>query len=198
MSFAEIFGIRKLRVPGLSCSVICVILRLAVSVEHRLVTDRQTDRQTHDYAAHAALAWRRAVKTDLHEVFYGRRQKRRGTERRGRTPPCRSHGNGGNAVAVWLISHIHARAIASDQHDLPAATRQVGAYKHYVVRRRRRRTLPLYITATAARTATVRNSAVSCHRAIFAVPINVFTSLSVSLAFRCATTFSKLGVQSLV
>ena len=28
---------------GLSCGVVCVILRLAVLVEHRLVTDRQTD-----------------------------------------------------------------------------------------------------------------------------------------------------------
>ena len=32
------------RVPGLSCGVVCVILRLAVLVELRLVTDRQTDR----------------------------------------------------------------------------------------------------------------------------------------------------------
>jgi len=30
------------RVPRLSCGVVCVILRLAVSVEHRLVTDRLT------------------------------------------------------------------------------------------------------------------------------------------------------------
>jgi len=36
----------KTRIPGLSCGVICVILRLAVLVELRLVTDRQTDRQT--------------------------------------------------------------------------------------------------------------------------------------------------------
>jgi len=43
LSFAEIFGIRKTRIPGLSCGVVCVILRLAVSVEHRLVTDRKTD-----------------------------------------------------------------------------------------------------------------------------------------------------------
>ena len=41
MSFAELFGTRK-RVFGLSCGVVCVILRLAVLVEHRLVTDRQT------------------------------------------------------------------------------------------------------------------------------------------------------------
>jgi len=42
-----------------------VTLRLAVSVEHRLVTDRQTDRQTHDDGT--ALAWRPAVikRTDL-------------------------------------------------------------------------------------------------------------------------------------
>jgi len=35
---------QKARVPGLSCGVVCVILRLAVSVELRLVTD--TDGQT--------------------------------------------------------------------------------------------------------------------------------------------------------
>jgi len=35
--------IQKTRVPGLSCGVVCVILCLAVSVEHRLVTDGQTD-----------------------------------------------------------------------------------------------------------------------------------------------------------
>ena len=37
---------QKTRVPGLSCGVVCVILRLAVLVEHRLVTDGQTDGQT--------------------------------------------------------------------------------------------------------------------------------------------------------
>jgi len=37
---------QKTRVPGLSCGVVCVILRFAVLVELRLVTDRQTDRQT--------------------------------------------------------------------------------------------------------------------------------------------------------
>jgi len=34
---------QKTRVTGLSCGVVYVILRLAVLVEHRLVTDRQTD-----------------------------------------------------------------------------------------------------------------------------------------------------------
>ena len=38
--------LQKTRVPGLSCGVVCVILPLAVLVEHRLVTDRQTDRRT--------------------------------------------------------------------------------------------------------------------------------------------------------
>ena len=33
----------KTRVPGLSCGVVYVILCLAVLVEHRLVTDGQTD-----------------------------------------------------------------------------------------------------------------------------------------------------------
>jgi len=37
---------QKTRVPGLSCGVVCAILRLAVLVEHRLVTDRRTDGQT--------------------------------------------------------------------------------------------------------------------------------------------------------
>jgi len=33
---------QKARLPGLSSGVVGVILRLAVLVEHRLVTDRQT------------------------------------------------------------------------------------------------------------------------------------------------------------
>ena len=37
---------QKTTVPGLSCGVIYVILRLAVLVELRLVTDRQTDGRT--------------------------------------------------------------------------------------------------------------------------------------------------------
>ena len=36
--------LQKTRVPGLSCGVVYVILRLAVLVEHRLVKDGQTDR----------------------------------------------------------------------------------------------------------------------------------------------------------
>ena len=35
---------QKTRVPVVSCGVVCVILRLAVLVEHRLVTDGRTDR----------------------------------------------------------------------------------------------------------------------------------------------------------
>jgi len=41
-SFAEIIGIRKLESPGLSCGVVCMILRLSISVEHRLVRDMTT------------------------------------------------------------------------------------------------------------------------------------------------------------
>ena len=37
---------QKTRVPVVSRGVVCVILRSAVLVEHRLVTDGQTDRQT--------------------------------------------------------------------------------------------------------------------------------------------------------
>ena len=46
--------------PALSCGVVSMILHLAVSVEHRLVTDRQTDR--HTTTANTAPAWGRAVK----------------------------------------------------------------------------------------------------------------------------------------
>jgi len=38
------FQHQKTRVPGLSCGIVCMILRLAISVEHWLVVDRQTDR----------------------------------------------------------------------------------------------------------------------------------------------------------
>ena len=37
---------QKTRVPGLSYGFVCVILRLAVLVELRLVTDRQADTDT--------------------------------------------------------------------------------------------------------------------------------------------------------
>jgi len=61
LSFAEIFGVRKLlRVPDLLCGIVCVILCWAVSVKHWLVTDRQIDR--HTTMAYTALAWYRAVK----------------------------------------------------------------------------------------------------------------------------------------
>ena len=38
--------LQKTRVPVLLCGVVCVILRLAILVEHQLVTDEQTDGQT--------------------------------------------------------------------------------------------------------------------------------------------------------
>ena len=41
MNFAMIFGNRK-RVMRLSCGVVCVILRLAVLIQYRSVTDTQT------------------------------------------------------------------------------------------------------------------------------------------------------------
>ena len=59
--FRKQFWRQKTRVPGLSCGVVCVILRLAVLVELRLVTDTQT----HDHSIHVyreSIA--RAVKTD--------------------------------------------------------------------------------------------------------------------------------------
>ena len=58
---------QKTRVKGLSCGVICVILRLAVLIQYRSVTDThthtETDRQTDTQRRHIPrLARRRAVK----------------------------------------------------------------------------------------------------------------------------------------
>ena len=47
---------QETRVPGLSCGVVCVFLRLAVLVEHRLVTDGHTDGQTDGHRAMASTA----------------------------------------------------------------------------------------------------------------------------------------------
>ena len=46
---------QKTRVPGVSCGVVCVILRFAVLVEHRLVTDRHRQTQT-DTDGHRPMA----------------------------------------------------------------------------------------------------------------------------------------------
>jgi len=42
VGFCRDYRLQETRVPGLSCGVVCVVQRLAVSVEHRLVTDGQT------------------------------------------------------------------------------------------------------------------------------------------------------------
>ena len=51
--------IQKTRAPDLSCGVVCVVLRLAVLVDLRLVTERQTD--GHRAMASTADAHHRAV-----------------------------------------------------------------------------------------------------------------------------------------
>ena len=48
--------LQKTRVPVVSCGALCVILRLAVLVEHRLVTDGQTDGQTDGHRAMTSTA----------------------------------------------------------------------------------------------------------------------------------------------
>jgi len=61
--FWWVFFIRELESHGLSCGVVCAILRLTVSVEHRLVTDKRTDRRTdRRRQLIPALAWRRVGK----------------------------------------------------------------------------------------------------------------------------------------
>jgi len=54
--FRRDFRRQKTRVPGLSCGVVCVILHLAVSVEHRLVTDGRTDKRRQLISALASVA----------------------------------------------------------------------------------------------------------------------------------------------
>ena len=44
VEFRGYLWLQKTRVPGLSCGAVCVIIRLAVLVERRLVTDGQTQR----------------------------------------------------------------------------------------------------------------------------------------------------------
>ena len=47
---------QKTRVPGLSCGVVCVTLRFAVLVEHRLVTDKDTATDTDGHRPMASTA----------------------------------------------------------------------------------------------------------------------------------------------
>jgi len=63
LEFCLDFGHKKTRVPGLLHGVVCVILGLAVFVELRLVTERQTngrtDRWTNDDSIyHTSIASR--------------------------------------------------------------------------------------------------------------------------------------------
>ena len=55
---------QKTSVPVLSCGVLCVILRLAVLVELRLVTDTERHRPI----ASTADAYHRAVKTQTSQL----------------------------------------------------------------------------------------------------------------------------------
>ena len=54
--FCRDFRHQKTRLAGLSYGVVCVILRLADSVEHLLVTDGQTDRRRQLIPALASVA----------------------------------------------------------------------------------------------------------------------------------------------
>ena len=54
---------QKARVPGLSCGVVCMFLRLAVLIQYLRVTDRQTHthRDRHTTTAYTAIAYRHTV-----------------------------------------------------------------------------------------------------------------------------------------
>ena len=56
LSFRGDLWHQKTRVPRLSCSVVCVIMCLAVLVELRLVTETQTRTQTYGHRAMASTA----------------------------------------------------------------------------------------------------------------------------------------------
>ena len=53
---------QKTRVPRLWWSILCMILHLAISVENRLMIDKQTGRHMTMGYAYAVLAWHCAVK----------------------------------------------------------------------------------------------------------------------------------------
>jgi len=55
---------QKTTVIGLSCGTVCMILRLPISEEHRLVTDRHTT------TAYTTLAWHSMVKTNLNKFIF--------------------------------------------------------------------------------------------------------------------------------
>jgi len=68
--FAKIFGIRK-RPAGLSYGVVCVILRLAILIQCRRVTDGRMDRQTHDDSIYrASIASRRKNRMSKLRVIF--------------------------------------------------------------------------------------------------------------------------------
>jgi len=72
VEFRKKFWRQKTRVSGLSCGVVCVILRLAVLVELRLVTDGHTDGQTHDHGIYRESGARAVKMTECE--YDGRRQ----------------------------------------------------------------------------------------------------------------------------
>jgi len=57
------FWQKKTRIPVLSYGIVCVILRLAVLVQCRLLTDRRTRGQTHDDCIHRSSLASRGYKT---------------------------------------------------------------------------------------------------------------------------------------
>jgi len=61
LEFRRDFWHEKSTVPGLSYGVVIVVSRLAVLVQCRLVTDRQTETDGHTTISSTALAYRRAV-----------------------------------------------------------------------------------------------------------------------------------------
>jgi len=71
LEFGQDFQHQNIRVSGLSCGVVCVILHLAVSVERQLVTDGWTDTRRHLILAIAGVAEVETHLKGLEDYFEG-------------------------------------------------------------------------------------------------------------------------------
>jgi len=67
MEFCQNRWHQQTRVHALSYGVVCVILCLAILVQYRRVTDRQTDRRTHNDSIYSAST----VKSNLKRLVTG-------------------------------------------------------------------------------------------------------------------------------
>jgi len=68
-NFTVNFDVRKLRVLGLSCGIICVILCFAVLIQYLSVTDTHTDTRRHTTTAYTTLSIASCGKNQVKSIF---------------------------------------------------------------------------------------------------------------------------------